>query len=91
MRSIEIDALVDTGATMLTIPEELVETLGLISDKDVMVTYANGEKEKRPVAFGAKVEILNRQAESSVLVGRKGTKVLIFMIYPISIPNLLIF
>jgi len=77
IRSVEVEGLVDSGATVLTLPEELVEQLGLMRGGEVEVTYADGRRGKRPTAFGVKIEILGRQAESHVLVEKQGTKVLI--------------
>ncbi|MEW6686117.1 MAG: retroviral-like aspartic protease family protein [Candidatus Edwardsbacteria bacterium] len=77
VRRKELNGLVDSGATMLTLPEEVVEDLGLTLGKEVEVTYADGRKEKRPTAYGIKVEILGREAETFAVVGRKNTQVLI--------------
>ena len=53
-----MDAIVDTGAVMLTLPQEVVEELGLEVARTVVVTYADAcseqsrrkRKEERPVA-----------------------------------------
>ena len=43
IRSIEIEGLVDNGATMLSIPRKVFDKLGLsFSNREVTATYANG-------------------------------------------------
>jgi predicted aspartyl protease len=42
---VEVDALIDTGATMLSLPQDLVEKLGLfVPDKEVVVTYTKWQQ-----------------------------------------------
>lgn len=80
IREISVDALVDRGAMTVSLPEDLVNHLGLIYGKKVPVRYhknGNNEKEERPIAYGAKIEIIGREGEFDVLVGRSGTDVLI--------------
>ena len=77
VREIELEGLVDSGATMLALPEEVVEKLGLPIVRETTVEYANGEKERRGVAGVVRAEILGRFGLFEALVGRKGTKVLI--------------
>lgn len=77
IREIEVEGLVDSGATLLTLPEEMVEKLGLTLGREIEVSYADNRTEKRRVAFGVKVEILGREALTHVVVERPGTKVLI--------------
>lgn len=46
VREMEKEGLVDTGATMLTLPEELVDELGLTRAGFVTAGYADGTKKK---------------------------------------------
>ncbi|MEA2011633.1 MAG: hypothetical protein U9O87_00900 [Verrucomicrobiota bacterium] len=46
IRSIELDCLVDTGAVLSFLPQEVVELLGLPEIGSVIVTYANEKKEE---------------------------------------------
>ena len=46
----ETEAVVDTGAVMLFLPQDVVEELGLRVLRKVVVTYADERKEERPVA-----------------------------------------
>ncbi len=77
IRMKELNGLVDSGATLLTLPEEVVEELGLTLGKEVEVTYADGKKEKRPTAYDIRVEILNRETFTTAIVGNRKTQVLI--------------
>ncbi len=67
VRSIEIgDALVDTGAAMLSLHRDQIEELGLRFLRKVRVKTANGSPERN--VFGvASVEIQGREGEFDVL------------------------
>lgn len=49
-RTYRLVALVDTGAVMLVLPQNVVERLGLRTQRTVIVPYADERKEERPVA-----------------------------------------
>ena len=60
----------DTGSTLLALPQDLVEKLGLrITDQKVIVTYADGWKDEWPVARGVTVEVGDRSMITECLVG----------------------
>jgi len=69
--SAEVDALIDTGATMLSLPGETVHELGLLPGKP------DGWVEERGVAYGVKIEIMGREAETYALVEENGRQVLV--------------
>ncbi len=46
-RSIEVNALVDTGATYTAIPEKLLESIGIKKDGKIKIKFANGKIEER--------------------------------------------
>ena len=72
IRSLKIEGLVDTGATMLSIPKNVFEKLGLsFSGREVTATYANGKKEKRIIARGVLIQINGREAEKPCLFDGK--------------------
>ena len=52
-----MDGIVDTGAVVLVLPQNVVERLGLKQRRTVIVTYADGRKEERPVAGPITVQI----------------------------------
>ena len=77
IRSIQTKGLVDTGATMISIPQEIFEKLGITySGKEITATYANGKK-KRKIARGVIIEINNRDALVDCIVEEHYDKVLI--------------
>ena len=47
IKKYQIDAIVDTGAVMLALPQDVVEELGLEILRTVVVTYADERKEER--------------------------------------------
>lgn len=47
--TMELDAMVDTGATMLALPQESIDKLGLKKLRDARVRYADSRVELRPV------------------------------------------
>ena len=61
--------LVDSGAVMLVLPQDLVETLGLSEVGKVIVTYADERKEERPVAGIVTVKVGNRLTSVNCVVG----------------------
>ena len=50
VRRATVDGVVDTGAVMLVLPEDVVGRLGLRTRREVVVTYANEYRETRQVA-----------------------------------------
>ena len=76
-RSVDVDALVDTGATMVVLPQDVVDELGLRKVRETTARYGNGETEARSVYGVATVEIRGRVGNFDVLAERKGTRPLI--------------
>src|SRR5262249_17035792 len=77
VRAVEIEALVDTGATMLMLPADVVAQLGLPEEGRRPVCYANGQVGELPWVGGIRITILGREAIASALVGNPGTTALI--------------
>jgi clan AA aspartic protease len=77
IRGIEIDALVDTGATMLVLPADVVAKLGLLPDGYRKVRYADGRVREVPWVGGIRIEILGRETVATALVENAGTTALI--------------
>lgn len=50
IRRYQMEALIDTGAVMLALPQDVVEKLGLRILRTVVVTYVDERKEERSVA-----------------------------------------
>ena len=77
IRALEIEALVDTGATMLVLPADVVATLGVPIQGTRKVRYANGELAERPWVGHIEIEILGRKTVCTALVEKAGTTALI--------------
>ena len=60
IRKHSLQAIVDMGAVMLLIPQDVVEKLGLEIVRKVIVTYADERKEERPVAAPVYIKIGER-------------------------------
>jgi clan AA aspartic protease len=77
VRSLEIEALVDTGATMLVLPADVVEKLGVRILGHRNVRYADGRTSPIPWVGGVKITILGRETIVTALVEGAGTMPLI--------------
>lgn len=77
VRTVQIQALVDTGATMLMIPVDVVDRLGLPIKGTRKVRYADGRVDEVPLVSGIQLEIRGRVAFPSALVGPIGSTPLI--------------
>ena len=69
IRKYQIDGMVDTGAVMLVLPQDVVDKLGLEILRKVIVTYADERKEERPVAGTVTIKIGDRFMNSDCVVG----------------------
>ncbi len=69
VRRVEIDALVDTGAVMTLLPQDIVEALGLPLDGKIIVTLANEEKVELSRARLLSLTLGDRQMDTDCLVG----------------------
>ena len=69
IRRTTVEGVVDTGAVMLVLPEDVVGRLGLETQREVIVTYADERKETRPVAGPVTVRIGNRFMNTDCIVG----------------------
>ena len=68
VRSIEADALVDTGAVRSCVPAPLVERLGVVPFESSLVEYADGRKEPVGLADGLRFEVMNRRSSDDALI-----------------------
>ena len=69
IRRVEIDALVDTGAVMTLLPQDVVEALGLPLDGTITVTLANEDTIELPRARLLSLALGDRQMDTDCLVG----------------------
>ncbi len=73
IRSVEVEALIDTGATMLVLPADVVGRLGLAEEGRRKVRYADGRVAEVPWVGGVRLEILGREMTCDALVEAAGT------------------
>jgi predicted aspartyl protease len=72
-----IQGVVDSGATKLVLPEDLVKRLGLPMGDSVTVRYADGRQAKRKGAEGIYVQLLGRHGTFRAVVEPKRKTALI--------------
>jgi len=77
VRTATVEAMVDTGAVMMAIPEDVALALGLRPLEIRSVTLADGSKRRIPKVGGMAIEILGRQMTCDAFVTPTGTTPLI--------------
>ena len=69
IRRTSVRAVVDTGAVMLMLPQNVVERLGAALSGTVIVTYADEHREERPTAGPFTLRLCNRSMPVDCVVG----------------------
>ena len=69
IRRTSVRAIVDTGAVMLMLPQNVVERLGAALSGTVIVTYADERREERPTAGPFSLRLCNRSMPVDCVVG----------------------
>jgi clan AA aspartic protease len=77
VRTLEVEALVDTGATMLALPADLVAALGLLEMDRRKVKLADGSVHEMSRVGDLRFEILGRDMTCDALVMPAGSTPLI--------------
>jgi aspartyl protease family protein len=77
VRTVEIEALVDTGATMMMLPADIVAHLGVPIRGQRKVRYADSRIEEVPWVSGIRIDVRGRSAVVSALVGVAGSTALL--------------
>ena len=77
IRRASVQAVADTGAVMLALPEDVVERLGVEVVGSVACTYADGRRGERPVAGPLTVRIGDRWMPANCIVVPAGTDALV--------------
>ena len=77
VRRTTVEGVVDTGAVMLMLPEDVVGRLGLKTRHQVAVTYANEYREIRQVAGPVTVHIGDRFMIAECVIGPPSSEPLI--------------
>ena len=73
----EVSAVIDTGATMLVLPQDLVDRLGLRKVRDARVRYANQEVQVKPIYGIVALDIRGRVGNFDVLAEVAGSQPLV--------------
>ena len=76
-KSVEIEAVIDTGATMLVLPQDIIEQLDLRKMREATVRYANNHTETKSIYGVVTVDIKGRAGEFNVLAEAEGCQPLI--------------
>jgi predicted aspartyl protease len=77
VRRLQINGVVDSGATRLVLPEKVVEQLGLEAKDKVKVRYANNEVATRGAVRDVHVQLLGRHGVFTAVVEPKRRTALI--------------
>src|SRR5262245_30772531 len=77
VRSVEIDALADTGAVELCIPEEIAELLGVPVTHRRSFTTADGRKVQAALVGPIEFEVIGRGTLAEAIVMPRGTRALL--------------
>jgi clan AA aspartic protease len=77
VRSVEVEALADTGAIELCIPEEIAELLGVPITRTRRVTVADGRKLEVTVVGFLEIDVLGRGTLAEAIVLPRGTRPLL--------------
>jgi predicted aspartyl protease len=67
----ELEGKVDTGATLLVLPEYVANDLGLPIIRKQIVKYANEETDERNVVWGVEVTLCDRKGVFEAIVEPK--------------------
>jgi clan AA aspartic protease len=72
VRRVKLRAVVDSGATRLVLPKNVVQKLGLKETGKIGVTYADGRRATRPVVDNVHLELQGRSSifKASIEPGR---------------------
>ncbi len=73
----EIEAVVDTGAVMVLLPQDIVEDLGLEITGRFIVQLADDRKVELPCASGFHLTVAGREMVADCLVGPPGCEALV--------------
>ena len=73
----EVEMLVDTGATMLTISEDVAKKIGIKKEKEILVSLADESIHKHFKGRGILVEIGDRDCVTDCVILERGTQSLL--------------
>jgi len=76
-KSVEVEAVIDTGATILVLPQDVIEELGLRKIGERRVRYANNQIQIKSVYRGVILELKGRDGIFDVLGEVEGSEPLL--------------
>lgn len=76
-RAIDIDAVIDAGATMLVLPQDVIDELNLRKMREARVRYANNKTEVKAIYGVVTVEMYGRAGEFNALAEPEGAQPLV--------------
>src|SRR5579884_2624435 len=76
-RGLTVDAVVDTGAVMMLLPQDAVTAIGLEIVGSIVVQLANDQKIELPRTGGFRLTVAGRDMFTDCLVGPPGCEALI--------------
>jgi len=76
-KSVVVEAVVDTGATMMVLPRDIVSDLGLEKVEEVRVRYANNQVDTKEIYGVVRLEIQGRVGNFDVLAENEGVQPLV--------------
>jgi len=77
VRHIKLSMLVDTGSTLMSIPEEEIEKLGLPVFKEMTSRFANGQTATRKIYGPVRIQIMGRETSVLTLATHPGMPALL--------------
>lgn len=77
IRTVEVDGLVDTGATMLVIPKKIADELGVPEQRRTTVRYGDERRARRRVVGPIRVTVCNRFSNFDAIVEERAKEPLI--------------
>lgn len=76
-KSVDVEAAIDTGATMLVLPQNVIDKLDLRKMREATVRYANNTTETKSIYGVVTAEIKGRAGEFNVLAEAEGCQPLV--------------
>lgn len=77
VRHTTVETLVDTGASLVSIPESEIAKLGLRVVREAVSRYANGQKSIRKIYGPVRIEVMGREDHVLVMASHPGMPALL--------------
>jgi clan AA aspartic protease len=77
IRHTTVEMLVDTGASLVSIPEEEIAKLGLRAVREAVSCYANGQKSVRKIYGPVRIKVMGREDHVLVMASHPGMPALL--------------